>query len=92
MSSSFEFDKFSKHPNFGIANSLFTHLTPDAIELCLGNLRAVVDDCRFFVSFKEVDAAVRNPWHSADYRGFSYTPRADGRVRCTHGVGCEPRR
>jgi hypothetical protein len=73
VSSAFEFDRFSKAPEFGIANSLFTHLTPDVIGLCLTNLRAATKSCRFFVSFKEVDKPIRNPWRSADYRGFSYT-------------------
>jgi SAM-dependent methyltransferase len=74
VSDAFEFDRFSKKPDFGIANSLFTHLRPDHIELCLRNLRAV-GGCRFFTSFKEVERPVRNPWRSADYRGFSYTRR-----------------
>jgi hypothetical protein len=72
ISSEFEFEKFSKKPDFGLANSLFTHLEPKHIEQCLRNLRAV-GGCRFFVSFKEVPKAVRNPFRSADYRGFSYT-------------------
>jgi hypothetical protein len=73
VSSAFEFERFTKQPDYAIANSLFTHLTPDVIELCLRNLRAHVDHCRFFVSFKEVQEAVRNPRKSADWRGFNYT-------------------
>jgi hypothetical protein len=72
ISSEFEFNKFSKQPDYGIANSLFTHLEPKHIEQCLQNLRTV-GGCRFFVSFKEVAKPQRNPLRSADYRGFSYT-------------------
>jgi hypothetical protein len=73
VSSEFEFSRFSKSPDFAIANSLFTHLTPELIELCLRNLREVVDECRFFVSFKHVDEPVKNPRTAADWKGFSYT-------------------
>jgi hypothetical protein len=38
ISACFDFHKFSKKPHFSIAQSLFTHLTPEDIGLCLRNL------------------------------------------------------
>ena len=41
-SPSFEFERFSKKPNFSLAQSLFTHLNEADVKLCLSNLRASV--------------------------------------------------
>ena len=38
VSDAFEFGRFSKKPNFSLAQSLFTHLTADEIQLCLERL------------------------------------------------------
>jgi len=52
VSERFEFNKFSKKPQFSLAQSLFTHLTPDDIRLCLSNLRDFVDTGHiFFATF-----------------------------------------
>jgi hypothetical protein len=54
VSSIFEFDRFSKRPRVSLAQSLFTHLDPDDICLCLRNLRAFVGpEHRFFATFFE---------------------------------------
>lgn len=48
ISSGFEFEKFSRKPDFALAQSLFTHLRLNDIELCLGNLRRFVNRERDF--------------------------------------------
>jgi SAM-dependent methyltransferase len=54
VSQCFEFKKFSKTPQFSIAQSLFTHLNPPDLRLCLRNLRAfVAPGHRFFATFFE---------------------------------------
>ena len=55
ISDEFEFDRFDLRPSFAVAQSLFTHLAPDDIVLCLRNLRSqAVDGCRLFATFREV--------------------------------------
>jgi SAM-dependent methyltransferase len=57
VSSSFEFNKFSKKPQFSIAQSLFTHLSVGDIKLCLRNLRQIVDQNHvLFATFREGDS------------------------------------
>jgi hypothetical protein len=74
VSAEFEFSKFSKIPKFGIAQSLFTHLTPHDIFSCLCALRTFVgDDFQFFATFFEVPLAVVNPSLSDAIDCFSYT-------------------
>ena len=52
ISNSFMFGKFSKKPQFAIAQSLFTHLTSDDIRLCLTNLRRFISPPHvFYASF-----------------------------------------
>jgi SAM-dependent methyltransferase len=41
-SDAFEFERFSRRPDFSLAQSLFTHLNPGDVERCLVNLRAFV--------------------------------------------------
>lgn len=43
VSDAFEFSRFSKQPDYSIAQSLFTHIRSEAILLCLGNLRRFVE-------------------------------------------------
>lgn len=42
ISATFEFQKFHRRPDLSIAQSLFTHLNPADIRLCLSNLRELV--------------------------------------------------
>jgi hypothetical protein len=74
ISSVFEFDRFSKQPDFSLAQSLFTHLTPTDIELALGNLRAIVSsDHQLYATFSSGDSE-RNPLQSASHKNFFYSP------------------
>jgi Sulfotransferase family len=74
ISSSFEFSRFSKRPDYAIAQSLFSHLTRDDIASCLEKLRAFVNPgTRLFCSFHEVDRPVRNPPRSHSHARFEYT-------------------
>jgi ubiquinone/menaquinone biosynthesis C-methylase UbiE len=70
----FEFDRFSRQPDFAIAQSLFSHLTAYDIALCLRNLRAVATPgTKFYASFFEVQRPHRNA-EKSDPRGkFLYT-------------------
>ncbi len=74
VSDSFEFRRFSKQPDFAIAQSLFTHLTESDILLCLKNLREVAKaNTRFYVTFFESGRPVKNPERSDPHAGFAYT-------------------
>lgn len=54
VSRRFEFNRFTKKPNYSLAQSLFTHLDAEDIELCLKNLRGFVGDGHsFFATFFE---------------------------------------
>lgn len=74
LSNAFEFQKFSKVPDFALAHALFTHLVPEAIDLCMKNLRAMVrPGCCFYATFFEARSRVRNPAASQDHTLFYYT-------------------
>jgi hypothetical protein len=74
ISEAFEFSKFSKQPDFCIAQSLFTHLTEKDIALCLGNLRGYgKNDTVLYATFFEVDAPIINPAQSHPQAPFRYT-------------------
>lgn len=49
---SFDFP-FDAKPDFALAQSVFTHLTPDQMRMCLVNLRAFAPQCTFFLTFNE---------------------------------------
>ena len=76
VSDRFEFHKFGKRPNYGIAQSLFSHLTKDDILLCLANLREEMQaGGRFHATivpkgFLPEDYV--NPTHSDDRQAFQY--------------------
>ncbi|MFQ5719251.1 MAG: glycosyltransferase [Acidobacteriota bacterium] len=74
VSADFAFERFDRVPDVALAHSLFTHLTPAAIERCLQRLRAFVrPGCRLFATFFESDEPMDNPFLSHDHRGFRYT-------------------
>lgn len=74
VSDSFEFEKFRVKPDFGIAQSLFTHLAEPDLKRCLLQLRrAVVPGCRLFATFFEADELVTNPEVSHSHGYFAYT-------------------
>lgn len=74
FSDRFEFGLFSKTPNFAIAQSLFTHLSPSDIRLCLRNLANFVGSgCRFFATFSDTPVPIPQIYRSHSSRGFIYT-------------------
>jgi hypothetical protein len=87
VSSKFEFNMFSKQPDFVIAHSLFTHLIPDDISLCLKNLRPIAKPgTRFFASFFEaVVPSKKNPKQSDPHLGFVYTKGEMAQFGSAHG-------
>jgi hypothetical protein len=76
VTSTFEFAKLGASPDFAIAQSLFTHLTLDDIEACLGALGAIAaPGCQFFATFFEAEAqdGGSNPGRSHSIDVFRYT-------------------
>lgn len=74
ISSEFDFDRFSRRPDYAIAQSLFTHLVPEEIRQCLTKLRDALGErsCRFFVTFFDGDSS-QNPPTSHTHLAFSYS-------------------
>jgi hypothetical protein len=74
ISESFEFSRFSRKPDFAAAYSLFTHLTPDAIDLCLQNLAPAINpETTLFVTFQKRNPFWRNPTRSNSFASFRYS-------------------
>ncbi len=74
ISSSFEFSEFSKHPTFGLAQSLFSHLPPTDITECFAKLRLqAADGCRFFATFNESSSQAEHDSRGHAHREFRYT-------------------
>ena len=74
VSATFEFARFSRRPDYAIAQSLFTHLTPADIGLCLRNLRAAAGPGTvLFATFFEVAQPFANPAQSHPHAPFRYT-------------------
>ncbi len=73
ISDNFEFEGFSKKPEYAIALSLFTHLNRDDIVTCLTNLKKFVKkDHKFFATFFE-GKSIENPGSSHSLDHFDYT-------------------
>ena len=71
ISSDFEFQKFSKAPNFAIANSLFSHLIEPDIMRCLINLRKFCEaGTKFYATYFLKTAEKENPPISHDHKSF----------------------
>ncbi|MDK9694694.1 MAG: Stf0 family sulfotransferase, partial [Sulfurimonas sp.] len=76
VSDSFEFSKFSKVPDYSIAQSLFTHLIEADIQLCLINLKKFIGNKKhkFFATFFEADLVADTPLeYSHSLVNFFYT-------------------
>jgi hypothetical protein len=74
ISNSFEFGKIGTGFTFGIAQSLFSHLTASDIRLCLSGLHSVAaDGCKFYATFFEANGFGANPATSHSTVGFRYT-------------------
>jgi len=85
FSENFEFSKFSKIPNFAIAQSLFTHLDQGDIELCLKRLREFVNKgFRFYATFFETNTEKQNHKKSHSHSRFQYTQNK----MCAFGEKC----
>jgi hypothetical protein len=70
----FVFDYCETPPEFALAQSLFTHLTPEMIGLCLENLRTrIADGGIFYATFNETRIVKSNPRESHDHDVFYYT-------------------
>ena len=73
-SAAFEFERFGQTPDFALAQSVFTHMTPDVIKDCLRKLRASISPTgAFYATYFEASEAVQNPTKSNDLAGFRYT-------------------
>ena len=73
VSDSFEFERFSRRPDYALAQSLFSHLPPDDIVDCLRKLRAFSPGCRLFATFFLADNPRKNPRARHDHLTFRYT-------------------
>ena len=73
-SADFSFDEFETPVDVAIAQSLFTHLPPPLIGLCLEKLRPWLkpEGC-FFATFFEVEQERDNPSDPHDHGYFAYT-------------------
>lgn len=70
----FEFDKLPKKPTFCVAFSLFTHLAPSDIQLCLKNLRPhVYPGAVFYATFGDTPIPIPQVYRSHSHRLFVYT-------------------
>jgi hypothetical protein len=75
VSDAFEFERFSRRAKYSLAQSLYTHLIPAQIELCLTNLRAYApDDHESYATFQAGDSSA-NPDADDDHKRFYYTPQ-----------------
>jgi len=71
----FEFSRFSKHPDFAVANSLFSHLSASDIKRCLKNLAGHAGPgCKFFATYIPSDIPLIHLHSSHSSRSFRYTP------------------
>lgn len=74
VSEDFPFQRFPQKAKVAWCHSLFTHLTPELIEMCLHQLRGSIDqEGVFYATFFESDELVRNPRRSHDHKNFFYT-------------------
>jgi SAM-dependent methyltransferase len=74
VSDSFEFEKFSSSPDFALAQSLFTHLPPQIVNLCFRKLRDVVHpNSVFYATFFETAHPKLNLKDPHDHARFVYT-------------------
>jgi len=71
----FDFSRFSKRPDFAIANSLFSHLSTADIKCCLRNLATHANPgCKFFATYILSDIPLIHLHASHSSRSFRYTP------------------
>lgn len=86
ISDSFEFEKLGQKADFAIAQSLFTHLPPDLINLCFKKLYPWLEDKGvFYATFFETDQKLKNPEKPHDHGYFAYTQAEMRGFGETHG-------
>jgi hypothetical protein len=86
----FDFSEVRHPPDFALAVSLFTHLTPQMIQMCMRNLRIVADTrTAFFASFFRVESKSRNPRQSHSHKNFFYTIDELERIAADAGWSAE---
>ena len=74
VSDALEFQRFGEAIDFALAQSLFTHLPPELIELCFQNLRVSIRESgTFFATFFEAPEPVANSETPHDHGKFLYT-------------------
>lgn len=74
VSENFEFNNFTKQPDYVLAQSLFTHLTSAGIYNCLKSLRQfITGKVVFYATFFESLSAYENPPESDSLESFIYT-------------------
>lgn len=74
ISDRFEFDQLPNKPTFCVAFSLFTHLAPTDIKLCLKNLRPSVEvGAVFYATFGDTPIPIPQVYRSHSHRLFVYT-------------------
>lgn len=74
VSSTFEFEKFGVKADYGIAQSLFSHLTPEVIDVCFEKLfPAMASGGKFYGTYFLSVGAFKNPAKSHDHGVFKYT-------------------
>jgi SAM-dependent methyltransferase len=66
---------FDRKPDYALAQSVFTHLTPDQMVVCLVNLRRFAPDCKFYVTFNESSFPWPNWFSPNSQRTYFYTRR-----------------
>ncbi len=80
VSDNFEFEKFSKQPDFAIAQSLFTHLAEADIRLCLQKLRRFMNPGgRFYATWFITDESHVNESPAIAFAPEFSLPARDGR-------------
>jgi len=73
-SAAFEFEKFADQPDFCIAQSLFTHLNHDLIDLCFTKLAPCMKPTsKFYATYFLMRPGFTNPDASHDHAFFAYT-------------------
>jgi len=74
LSDKFEFKKISKQPNYCLAVSLFTHLNPIDIKICLRNLyNFACIGCKLYASYGETPIPLPQIYQSHSHRNYLYT-------------------
>jgi len=89
ISRSFEFKRFEQKIDLAIAQSIFTHLPPAHIRLCLENLHPwLKDGGAFYATFFETGKEIWNPDKPDDHGYFAYTRNQMKRFGSDAGFSC----